>query len=165
MDPIDEICKGLQSCRTCIDIEFPFTEFDTQQGKYRYTISEDNQIICDVRNTPEQMALCECDKQFAIKLGSIWEDSMYDYSLWYNLANAREREANGLPVFDRVAECITNPGPAKDTCCGDDFPNKVPYYAGNKSCCNNNINAPKAYDPTSSECCSDGSVRFLGNCP
>ena len=68
----------------------------------------------------------------------------------------------GTPVFDMAATCVaTGANDQPDACCGDAFPNKIPYASTARSCCSASA---KTYDPVTATCCPDGTIKAPGAC-
>ena len=71
VDDLDNECRKLYRCKKCVNIEFPGAVSDVDQGKYKYNIdSATGTINCGANTEAGKLAQCECDKEFAIELGT-----------------------------------------------------------------------------------------------
>ena len=70
VDDLDNECRKLYRCKKCVNIEFPGVVADVDQGKYKYNIDGSGNINCNANTDAGKLAQCECDKEFAIELGT-----------------------------------------------------------------------------------------------
>lgn len=160
-DLIDQTCKNLHKCQTCIDMDIEqgllLTNMD---GKCEYTTTYSFNLTMET-GTPKieclnldntcKRAMCECDKRFGYELAQAWPT-------W----NA---EFKGKDAFDRKEQCRStgpNNGGRIDKCCGV-YPYRYPYHSngGNRQCC-----GVKTYEVAGpKKCCSDNVPREVGTCP
>jgi len=162
VDDLDNECRKLYRCKKCVNIEFPGAVLDVDQGKYKYSVNSVTGINCNANTEAGKLAQCECDKEFAIELGTFWQDSNYNKHYWTNTKNVNQLANAGTPIFDKSSTCIaTGANDAPDACCGDSFPSKIPYSTTTRSCCSASA---KTYDPVTSTCCMDGTIKAPGAC-
>jgi len=161
VDAMDEACRSLYRCQKCVNIEYPGA-CDTIDGGYKYDLiaDADKSVSCDAPPRIKECASqqCSCDREFANQIYSIWVESSWEHNphYWHHPANMKIKAKNGDPVFDRDATCKMGNNVAPDACCGDSYPNKVPYNTNEKACCNS---AAKAYNAAMEICCdSEGTV-------
>ena len=43
--------------------------------------------------------MCECDREFAVKLGAAWKDDEFDEQLWFNAKNIQRHNTVVLAVY------------------------------------------------------------------
>jgi len=142
VDPMDTACRKLAQCKTCIQMDFPGV-CDPHGDAYNYEFDEAaKSITCTDTVGGCYWQACECDKAFAENMAAVWNDSTYNTFFWHNRVNIKQ----GNAVFDKENTCVINTtGVDNDKCCGA-YPERRPYSDFNY------------------ECCSDGSVRTIGNC-
>jgi hypothetical protein len=156
-DERDDLCRTLSRCHKCVENDHGISSFssewDENIGKYRWDLQGDNSITCDQNNDQFKKDLCECDSQFAMDLGAMWDDSNFNFAIW-------ENKHNTLFNFDAAGTCVKMIGDAADDCCGS-FPLRFPYNSATRSCC-----APsgKTFNSMSEECCNDGTIASIGSC-
>ena len=134
-DLIDQTCKNLHKCQTCIDMDIMNGDLQpnvdgtcSPYSLYSFNLTRIDKkphIEClNLENTC-QRALCECDKKFASELA-------LNYDTW-------NPTLKGKNAFNRESQC-TSVGMAHmgavDTCCGE-YPNRFPFHGqeGMKQCC------------------------------
>ena len=127
------------------------TEWDTNNGKYRYQIDTSGAITCNGNPEPHKNALCECDAEFARELGSSWSDGQFNRTLWGNKQNSQYS-------LDTENVCVKNKYQLNDECCGN-YPSRFPYSSDISGCCGNGI-----FMTVNQDCCSDGRVVEIGSC-
>merc|ERR1711881_174001 len=148
-DDYDALCRDLARCQQCVSLEF---NVDPATHKYIFNYIPDKKIFdCSDNKTPAKEALCQCNADYALKLADIWRDEKFNVKIWNNKKNA---DFN----FDHenVCEGLHNHSP--DQCCGEKFPDKVPFDSSNRQCCK----GTKTFNPSVQECCQDGSVASPG---
>lgn len=104
-------------------------------------------------------ALCQCDKNFADRMKTVWNDALPNDFYWKSNKNVKNN-----PTFDFGATCVpAGTGVTADSCCGTGFPAMEPYSsANNKDCCDA---TGDIFNTLTHECCIDGSgVQTLGAC-
>ena len=163
VDEIDSTCQKLNRCRRCISIEFPDEYENLHSDSYRYSINNGEIDCSDPRNSAAHAAMCKCDKDFAESLALVWEDSLFNYHYWLNNNNIKIQKSLGSPVFKRENYCTVSFNERTNTCCGNEYPVKLPYNSDTKSCCAVGGRA-KLYDGSFMDCCADGSVQSIGSC-
>lgn len=170
VDELDSVCRSLYRCYRCIDIENPNGECDTDQGGYKYGLEDNNgskDVNCDIMWNKTPMCKthqCQCDRQFAESVASLFNDGStwnFNPDFWLNPKYVKRAEANGDPIFDADTVCSAMVSPPADACCGASFPDKVPYNSGSRECC---VAANRPYSMMSEECCDDGTVVEAGKC-
>lgn len=160
VDDLDGQCRSLYRCKKCVDIEFPGA-CDADQGKYKYTVTGAT-IDCSSNTEPCKEAQCECDKDFAMQMGTFWDDANHNVFYWLNKKNIATQANAGNAVFDYTATCVpSGANLTPDACCGNAFPSKIPYNTGNRACC---ANSARTYNSVTEECCADGSIKAPGTC-
>merc|ERR1711981_398409 len=152
-DELDELCRTLSRCHKCIEFDHA-AEIDVQwnsdAGKYRWDLENDNTISSDANNDQHKFDLCKCDAQYAMDLGAMWDDNNYDYSKWNN-------KNNNLFTFDHDNVCVQSINTPMDDCCGT-YPLRFPYSSATRDCCDQ---SGKTYGATE-DCCNDGSIKQVG---
>lgn len=160
LDAVDAVCKKLSKCHKCVLLEFGEGSIDVDDGRYNWEQANDGSLDCSKNNDGTvRRALCECDKQYANEMGSVWDDSAHNEFYWKNNRHARQN-----PTFDKDATCVPpgNGGTGKaDSCCGSAFPAMEPYNSAQKGCCSV---SGLVYNGLTHECCVDGSISALGAC-
>jgi len=157
VDAMDEACRALYRCQKCINIEYP-GECDTIDGGYKYEKNDDAErsVSCDAPPRIKECASfqCQCDRDFAEKIYSIWVESDWQHNphYWHHPANIRALDKTEEPVFNRASTCIMGSNVTPDACCGSGYPKKVPYNTFEKECCNS---AARAYNPAMEICCEE----------
>ena len=137
VDEMDSICRELTRCHACVDRDHK--SIDTDWGKYKATITQENDIVCSLNQEQGKIDQCLCDKQFAENLAAMWTDDGYNTFYW----NSKH---NNDPSFDNEAVCqSTIQGTSTSGCCGE-YPDRRPY-------------SKDTY-----QCCADGSVKTPGSC-
>lgn len=163
VDAQDSLCKSLARCHKCVAMEFPGI-IDVDHDKYRWGLSGGT-ISCEKSDSkhPSKRALCECDKDFALKMAALWKDDEFNNYYWhYPRMTKKPDHKQQWTVFDMDATCISggHEGGHADTCCGESFPEKYPYSSTNKACCDNKT----LYNPITNTCCPGGVVAAHGDC-
>lgn len=139
VDSIDQACKQLAICRSCInmhekDMEWPMT--DTVFDRYRYRVANNGNILCSKQTGDNKSleALCECDDQFAVQLKAVYNN--WNQKYWYHNKNKskthleKDQMCHPMPEIDPKT---------KQLCCGN-FPNPMNYFNPDKQvCCNGDI--------------------------
>lgn len=168
VDSMDLLCRKLYRCHKCVELEK--SGCDPHRGNYRHHVEDNgdgtNTIVCDnINDTDEEhckMAQCLCDADFAYQMGEVYSDMDYNTFFWLNPKWVRQQNNNGNPVMDYDATCtIGGVHEAPDMCCGDDFPNKAPYFSGARSCC---ASSGRTYNTISEKCCDNGDILPIGSC-
>ena len=161
-DLIDQSCKNLHKCQTCITMDFdqglidPTLDGDcdlTSQFSFNLTVTDlGPSIECLNLSNSCKRALCECDKRFAFELATTMD-------LW----DARFKSENFSEEV-RETECRSTGGGNNigkiDKCCGI-YPYRFPYHSmsGQRQCC-----GIKTYDLAGpKKCCRDNVAREF--CP
>lgn len=184
VDDIDHRCRENALCRQCAEIQFgdqchAYRGYafgaTLVDGKPEMTcvdqMSDDNPVASCRR------ALCECDKSM---IQSITDTS--------HMMSFQEKHSSRLGTFDKQQTCgstsskssLSQPSPVGasieidlkpcqlskngcqrlDMCCGT-WPNMKPFWSksGKRQCCGTDV-----FEVGSEQCCSDGSVKRLGEC-
>lgn len=164
VDEYDQLCLNLARCHKCIEFDhlnYINDAWDSDIGKYRFSVNADNSIDCESGNDDlHKQDLCKCDAQFAIAMGLMWDDSTFNFANWGG-------KNNNQYTLDYESTCVpSGAGLQADACCGD-YPARQPYDSNNKDCCTDDLgNETKLYSLVSGECCMDGSVAPIGEgCP
>merc|ERR1711988_368437 len=76
VDAIDEACRNLARCHSCVASDHGFVGRISQE-KYRYAINA-GEIDCSSNSDQQKLEQCQCDKKFAEDLGASWSDSNWD---------------------------------------------------------------------------------------
>ena len=135
-NPVDLACKRLAQCNQCVGLDH--ADFVDAQDKYRWE-TVNGAIDCSANNEDDKRDHCQCDKEFALQMGMVWNDNDFDTSVWFNRRN------QDAQVYDDVCvQNVVNPPTSEKECCGEN-PKRRPY----------NVDV--------FECCQDGSIRI--NCP
>ena len=142
---MDRLCLDLYRCHRCI-YEFDHSDDSkcATESKYRVFFNDDTgNIACLPANTPCQMAQCECDRAFAIKIADLWtnqdvnrkEDYVFNKYYWKDYKNSQK-----IPTFGYRATCVPNPnaGNSANSCCGAPG-EKRPFNNFISNCCANDI--------------------------
>ena len=145
VDDMDSACHTLFKCHRCVDMDHN-NACDVDAGKYRFSI-RDGEITCNGdRNSDCQQNQCQCDKEFALTMGQIWDDDAYNFHYWLARNNVRAMENAGTPVFDFADTCQNSQSNSTpDSCCGE-YPHRRPFSS------------------VMMECCDDGSIGSVGSC-
>jgi len=154
-DELDELCRTLSRCHKCIEMDHAAevsVQWNSDFGKYRWNLENDNSITCGNNNEQHKEDLCMCDAKFAMDLGAYWTDAAYDYTKWNN-------KNNNLYTFDAEGTCVQTVNEPADDCCGD-YPMRYPYPSATRDCCDV---SGKTYGLTQ-DCCLDGSIVSMGSC-
>ena len=79
--------------------------------------------------------MCECDREFAVKLGAAWKDDEFDEQLWFNAKNIQRHKKIGNPLkkYQQVCKKKSNL-PNNHECCG-----RALYNPIMSDCCVNDI--------------------------
>lgn len=166
VDALDEACRALYRCHKCIDIEAP-GECDTDQGGYKYQLIADGSVGCDSPDKKKdcQEHQCQCDRHFAETVRDLWVDPASTWTFnpdyWLNPRYVKEAEDAGIPVFDSDATCVMGANVTPNACCGDSYPNKVPYADTTKACC---AVVSKPYNSAIDVCCATGVESAARGC-
>lgn len=169
-DALDSACRDLHRCHKCVNIEFP-DQCDTAGGGYKYQRNDDATVTCMEKNIkPDcQTPQCLCDDAFSDAVKSFWNYNdadgawKYDHDLWLNRKYVGQTTKIGGSVFDYEASCELTFGVAADACCGDAYPNKIPYNTGSgKECC---ASAAMTYNTAFQVCCKDDISTVANGCP
>jgi len=150
-DGIDNLCRELARCHKCVEMDYG-NMIDSNTEKYRWDLMVDGSINCARNTIPEKRDLCMCDANYSMKLGAVWTDAAFDYTIWMN-------RKNSLANFDFENICVNGGGVPSDSCCGT-YPDRQPLNTVTKMCCNDS----QVYSDMTEECCSDGSVKAIGSC-
>merc|ERR1711953_144460 len=138
VDAIDEACRNLARCHSCVASDHGFVGRISQE-KYRYDLSSGS-IDCSANSDQQKLEQCQCDKKFAEDLGSSWNDANWDIQQWQTDKNNQKLD------YAATGVCSTNgSGQLQDACCGAN-PDRRPYSSA------------------SFECCQDGSIASIGSC-
>lgn len=114
VDEIDSVCQTLAKCHRCVELRFPgeidvndgrYDPYGKKKGKKIAAVAGASEFDCSFNKSAAKRALCECDTEFAIKLGRVWNDTNHDPHYWQNNRNLRQMETRGTPVFDYDATC------------------------------------------------------------
>jgi hypothetical protein len=161
VDDIDSVCRAQYQCHKCIEQEMGCNPDSTGYkvkfiGKRRDMVKD---ISCRQPENTCSRNLCECDKHMAFTLADIWTDDLHDTHYWMDKKNKRRNS-----VFDYDSTCVASNANSKaDSCCGD-FPTIVPYNSNDRNCCVDSNGVGRTYDPMTSTCCPDLTVRPHGSC-
>jgi len=137
VDDMDSLCRDLSRCRSCVAMNNP-GHVDADQGKYKYSVTGST-IDCSMNNDNGKLEQCECDKNFAIQLGNIWDDASFNTFYWM-------AKNNNDPQFDAPNTCVSGGAAGvQDACCGS-----VPNW--------------RPYNSAMYECCANGSLASVGSC-
>ena len=166
-DPVndhDEICMNLQNCLRCIVVDEvqenndPSTPCDPKTANFQLGASffsgqEALVVECENANSGNDCGkfACICEMSFIASLvDKLWEGYLYDPSY--------KHDDNG-GSWNFEDNCITSVATAPKTkeCCGN-YPNRVPFYVENRSCCED---TQELYSQVSQVCCEDG-VKNVG---
>lgn len=165
VDALDEACRALYRCHKCVDIENPENTCDLDNGGYKYQLNAGGAIGCATpEKTPQcKSDQCSCDRKFAETVFDLWtgNDWSFNQDHWLNPRYVKAAEKNGISVFDYDATCVMGANVTPDACCGDAFPNKVPYNSGMKECCSV---AAKPYNAATDVCCDSGVQSAAKGC-
>lgn len=165
VDAQDSLCKDLARCHRCVGMEHGDV-IDVDESKYRFNVV--NGDISCARNTEKgwhqsKRDLCECDAEFARKIGQIWSDDDFNDFYWLHPKDMKKIAKNKLDPepakFDMDATCGIIGGGKADACCGS-YPNRFPYDSNDKSCCNEDT----IFNHVVSVCCEGGQVASPGDC-
>jgi len=161
-DALDEACRALYRCHKCVDIESPgVCEAD---GGYKYQLKSAGDIGCTASDKfPDcKTQQCQCDREFADSVFDLWtgNDWTYDSNLWLNPRYVKAAEDMGVQVFDFDAECQMGFNQTPDACCGDAFPNKVPYNSNDFGCCSA---VSKPFNANLNVCCDADGVKNIAD--
>ena len=159
-DMIDQSCKNLYKCQTCIDMDIEQSLILSNiDGKCEYTSTYSFNLTMNGPDLPAieclnmdntcKRSLCECDKRFGFELAASWSE-------W-------SAQWKGKDAFDRSAECRSTGSANKgriDQCCGV-YPYRYPFHSndGERECCGVKtfaVEGPK-------QCCADKVPREV--CP
>lgn len=171
----DEICRDYQLCLRCAKWDakqsgtppaVPYT-CDPLTDTYAAISGADFNVQCTLANNADPnnhcgTHLCTCNYNFFKELiQEIWAQTPYD---------STPLHSNG---WDRDDHCIGSsnggggggggtgvPGPKQDLRCCGHYPDRFPYNADIKSCCDKK----EIYNPINKKCCADGTVDLIGNC-
>lgn len=162
VDEQDELCRSLARCHRCVSLEFD--DIDVNKDGYKWELDGNNNILCKDNNSPAKRALCECDSKFSSDFGAMWSDE--DFNEYYWLAPGHVKKFPDVVRFNYDDTCPQNDGTGDasgnvDACCGTGYPNMTPYNTENKECC---LSAGQTFNPTTHECCGNGSVAAFGSC-
>lgn len=136
VDDMDNLCRDLARCHACVELDHGVSNIGLE--KYKYVVTGST-IDCSSNTEAVKLQQCECDKQFAIALGGVWDDASFNTFYWGN-------KNNNDPQFDIVSTCTAGSGAGvQDACCGAS-PDRRPYSSA------------------VFECCSDGSIASVGGC-
>lgn len=166
VDALDEACRALYRCHKCVDIESP-GECDVDNGGYKYQLNDNGAIGCASTDKAPQCKedQCSCDRKFAETVYDLWVGAgstwSYNADNWLNPRYVKMAEDNGLPIFDKDATCVMGANVTPNACCGDNFPNKVPYNSDVKECCSV---VAKSYNAATDVCCDDGVQSAARGC-
>lgn len=159
-DALDEACRALYRCHKCVDIEAPGV--CEAEGGYKYQLLAGGAVGCQSPDKKPECKThqCSCDRAFAETVFDLWTGGAwsFDTNFWLNPRYQKIATDAGTPLFDYNAECQIGANVTPDACCGDAFPNKVPYNSGDKSCCSV---VAKPYNAATDICCVD-SVQSVG---
>ena len=103
----------------------------TQEGARR---ADRNKLAC-------KQAMCECDRDFATKLGTVWKDQDFEENLWFNAKNIQKQKRLGNPMKKYATVC-----------------RKKTHLPNNHECCGRAL-----FNPIMTECCMDDIVS-IGSC-
>ena len=82
-DEYDDLCRILSRCHKCVELDHGVTAFSAEWnadiGKYRWQQAADGSITCNGQTDQFKEDLCKCDSQYAMALGSVWDDSTFNY--------------------------------------------------------------------------------------
>merc|ERR1711879_707366 len=129
-DVYDLQCRKLAQCHRCIEMDYPAdisNAWNADIGKYRWSLLQDGTITCDGNSDENKRNLCQCDADFAMELGVIWEDSAFNYTIWENKSN---RDFD----FDYASVCVKEGHQITDNCCGE-YPKRFPFDSLVRECC------------------------------
>merc|ERR1712184_186969 len=165
-DGIDQACKQLHQCQTCINMDFSQNTGSALDAscndQYNFNLTNtDRGVGVECLNPKDtcQRARCECDKRFAIDLAAAYD--LWDESLqWANSLQGRERECR---AEKRIGPHVPRPKPTPNPnpnlgmqCCGT-YPHRFPYntMGGRRQCCGQSI----IFRGGSKQCCGDNVAR------
>jgi len=165
VDSLDEECWSLSKCHKCVLITYGDSNLKTNLKSmdrfdhYNWSLLADGTISCDNKKNDAKKSLCECDKAFAERMKTTWNDNLPNDFYWKSNKNVKNN-----PTFDYESTCVpAGAGVTADSCCGTGFPNMEPYSsANNKDCCQD---SGAIFNSLTHECCADGSgVQTIGAC-
>lgn len=175
VDEIDRTCKRLFNCHRCLQINTA-NECNPNEFQYRVRGKDTNGtriVHCDGNAADScQRRLCECDLAFAQELALEMENQAYsdNHSKWKGFESADE--CHSQDFLNARSKLVPAELPVPDdletykgwACCGEEYKNFMPYRPAKGSrCCNNGSNFA-TYVLMKQDCCSDGTVRPLGQC-
>ena len=144
VDSFDRLCLHLYRCHRCIYDFDHSSENCENESKYRSFFNDAiGAVECSPANSPCQMAQCECDRDFVVKVADLWtnqDDSrnanfVYNRYYWKDFNNQKKG-----PTFGYRAECVSKGDKSNtaDGCCGPPG-SKRPYNSMIASCCMDSI--------------------------
>lgn len=151
IDPVDDLCRQMFFKQKCFPLDAAEGMYDGNQcegdNKFRWYLDDDNELVCGDRTDltyysrrPCKMQNCELEKNFVESVVELWFDPTYVQDK--NFRNMEDGEYN--------AACTVPGGnggsPHELKCCGEGIDRRT-------------------YNTMMKECCWDGSVKFIGNCP
>lgn len=125
MDGYDKLCRDLNRCYKCLGVDHGSSFGFWHNYRWHYV---NNEIVCtDNRNSQAMQDLCNCDAQYAVGLGAIWDDNTYNYTIWRNARNSQQN-------FDHTNTCVRSQGIETNACCGT-YPFRRPFNDDLFDCC------------------------------
>lgn len=165
VDSLDEECWSLSKCHKCVLITYGDSNLKTNLKSmdrfdhYKWNLLQDGSISCDNEKNDAKKSLCECDKAFAERMKTTWNDNLPNSFYWKSNKNVKNN-----PTFDFDSTCVpAGAGVTADSCCGTGFPDMEPFSTANsKQCCED---TGAIFNSLTHECCADGSgVQTIGAC-
>lgn len=186
VDELDAACLKLQQCRKCIDMDYldnGVPVCDPDYSKYRYKAGKSTRKAYCRPLSPRQQNnrqkqchfdTCQCDLDFVNTVYELFKDGewKWDEQFWLNERYQKEMDKQNRSdeLFDRDTVCFRCYGgigcgnggkPRNWQCCGN-YPDKRPYDANIRSCCDKS-SVVSIYNPSNlEECCEDGSIGTMG---
>lgn len=163
VDAQDTLCKELADCHKCVSLEFGDL-IDVDKSGYKWDQdAQTGELTCGRNKDPAKLALCKCDSKFAADFGNLWTDDSFNKYYW--LSPRQVAKYPDVSRFDPVDTCQSFGGGtgrdhANDKCCGLDYPDRIPYSSGYRSCCES---SGILYNPMFETCC-DGRIESVGSC-
>lgn len=127
-DLIDQVCKNLHKCQTCIQMDTEMKLLKPMAGgtcdkisTYSYNLTTNDMgepdIECLNRSGTCKRALCECDKKFAADLANAYDTWNYQWKGKKAFVREDECKSQGMGSMGRI-----------DKCCGE-YPSRFPYHS------------------------------------
>ena len=188
IDELDQLCKELYQCHRCVNIEFPDDNIDVNDGRYSWDLITGDQISCDNNRNFGRKALCQCDLDFAEKVGKLWQeqdlDSNFNFYYWLNEKNQKNRETFSyedtcvnygnknkgqgnledqvMNILENVGNQISEEDPENEPVNPNNSefspPVGIPGHAD--SCCGDGFPNMRPYDSSIKSCCMKSASIF-----